>query len=161
MRQEPQADHQLIEMLDNANNMAILKLWQPLLGLLKSDQQPVVAHACWIIGTAVQNNLKAQAAVSSSCISPSSFIWSYRGDQDHPPVHTLDVVAHMESRRLLHLSLEGCSSYEVLAQSSIVPFSWPPSSWRVRIKNDTLTLGIHLQRPPRDPQHHLPLRLLL
>lgn len=51
-------------MLDNANNMAILKLWQPLLALLEDDQQPVIAHACWIMGTAVQNNLKAQAAVS-------------------------------------------------------------------------------------------------
>ena len=50
-------------MIDNANNMAILKLWNPLLELLKSEHQPVVAHACWIIGTAVQNNPKAQAAV--------------------------------------------------------------------------------------------------
>lgn len=44
--------------------MAILKLWQPLLQLLEDEHQPVVAHACWIMGTAVQNNLKAQAAVS-------------------------------------------------------------------------------------------------
>ncbi|WVQ96651.1 hypothetical protein IAU59_003757 [Kwoniella sp. CBS 9459] len=53
----------LIELIDNANNMPILKLWQPLLGLLSSPHPEVVAHACWIIGTAVQNNLKAQAAL--------------------------------------------------------------------------------------------------
>ncbi|WVR06376.1 hypothetical protein IAU60_003407 [Kwoniella sp. DSM 27419] len=53
----------LIELIDNANNMPILKLWQPLLGLLSSSHSEIVAHACWIIGTAVQNNLKAQAAL--------------------------------------------------------------------------------------------------
>ena len=58
-------------MIDNANNMAILKLWNPLLELLKSEHQPVVAHACWIIGTAVQNNPKAQAAVRVLFTSPS------------------------------------------------------------------------------------------
>jgi len=51
-------------MLDNANNMAVLKLWDPLLSLLKSEHSAIVTHACWIIGTAVQNNLKAQSAVS-------------------------------------------------------------------------------------------------
>jgi hsp70-interacting protein len=50
-------------MIDNANNMAVLKLWEPLLELLKSSSPRIVAQALWIIGTAVQNNLKAQAAV--------------------------------------------------------------------------------------------------
>ncbi|ODN81654.1 hypothetical protein L202_02053 [Cryptococcus amylolentus CBS 6039] len=53
----------LIELIDNANNMPILKLWQPLLALLASPHPEIVAHTCWIIGTAVQNNLKAQAAL--------------------------------------------------------------------------------------------------
>ena len=66
---------QLIEMLDNANNMAVLKLWKPLLSLLSSPHESLVAHTCWIIGTAVQNNLKAQGAVSQaqlSCHRPAS-----------------------------------------------------------------------------------------
>jgi hypothetical protein len=50
--------------------MAILKLWPPLLELLKDEQQPVIAHACWIMGTAVQNNLKAQAAVCPLILLP-------------------------------------------------------------------------------------------
>lgn len=54
----------LIEMIDNANNMAILKLWEPIRDLLSSSHQEIIRHAAWICGTAVQNNLKAQAAVS-------------------------------------------------------------------------------------------------
>jgi hsp70-interacting protein len=57
---------QLVEMIDNANNLTVLNLWQPLLALLQSPEQDIVKHACWICGTAVQNNLKAQAAVSGS-----------------------------------------------------------------------------------------------
>jgi hsp70-interacting protein len=53
----------MIELIDNANNMTVLKMWEPILSLLDSPEDGIVAHACWIIGTAVQNNLKAQAAV--------------------------------------------------------------------------------------------------
>ncbi|WVW84637.1 hypothetical protein I302_106671 [Kwoniella bestiolae CBS 10118] len=53
----------LIELIDNANNMPILKLWQPLLGLLSSPEPEIVSNALWIIGTTVQNNIKAQAAL--------------------------------------------------------------------------------------------------
>ncbi|WVQ65813.1 uncharacterized protein L199_003991 [Kwoniella botswanensis] len=53
----------LIELIDNANNMPILKLWQPLLSLLSSPEDEIVSNALWIIGTAVQNNIKAQAAL--------------------------------------------------------------------------------------------------
>ncbi|OXH34057.1 hsp70-like protein [Cryptococcus neoformans] len=52
----------LIELIDNANNMPILKLWDPLLTLLSSPYPEIVAHTCWVIGTAIQNNIKAQAA---------------------------------------------------------------------------------------------------
>ncbi|ORX40046.1 nucleotide exchange factor Fes1-domain-containing protein [Kockovaella imperatae] len=70
----------LIEHLDNANNMAVLKLWEPILSLLSSPHETIVAHACWIIGTAVQNNIKAQSALYAhnalsqilTVISPSS-----------------------------------------------------------------------------------------
>ncbi|WWD18500.1 hypothetical protein CI109_102952 [Kwoniella shandongensis] len=53
----------LVELIDNANNMPILKLWDPLLSLLSSPHPEIVAHSLWIMGTAVQNNLKAQAAL--------------------------------------------------------------------------------------------------
>jgi hypothetical protein len=53
----------LVELIDNANNMAVLKLWEPLIALYDDKHPEVVRHALWITGTAVQNNLKAQAAV--------------------------------------------------------------------------------------------------
>lgn len=51
---------QLIENLDNANNMEVLGLWAPLVQLLKSDAAELRRYAAWCVGTAVQNNVKAQ-----------------------------------------------------------------------------------------------------
>ncbi|OBT73853.1 hypothetical protein VF21_06686 [Pseudogymnoascus sp. 05NY08] len=51
---------QLIENLDNANLMEPLKLWQPLISLLSSDESELRMMAAWCIGTAVQNNEKSQ-----------------------------------------------------------------------------------------------------
>ncbi|KAF6241511.1 hypothetical protein HO173_000221 [Letharia columbiana] len=51
---------QLIENLDNANNMEVLGLWAPLVQLLKSDEADLRKYAAWCVGTAVQNNVKAQ-----------------------------------------------------------------------------------------------------
>ena len=52
---------QLIENLDNANNMEALGLWAPLVQLLESDVADLRRYAAWCVGTAVQNNVKAQA----------------------------------------------------------------------------------------------------
>nr|ODN93980.1 hsp70-like protein [Cryptococcus depauperatus CBS 7841] len=60
----------LIELIDNANNMPILKLWDPLITLLASPHPEIVAHTCWIIGTAVQNNIIAQAALFMHNVFP-------------------------------------------------------------------------------------------
>ncbi|KZW03323.1 Fes1-domain-containing protein [Exidia glandulosa HHB12029] len=51
----------LIESMDNANDMTKLNMWTPLLSLLTSPSGPVVLNTLWILGTAVQNNPKAQA----------------------------------------------------------------------------------------------------
>ena len=51
---------QLIENLDNANNMDVLGLWAPLVQLLKSEEAELRRYAAWCVGTAVQNNVKAQ-----------------------------------------------------------------------------------------------------
>lgn len=51
---------QLIENLDNANNMENLGLWMPLVGLLEHDEDEMRKYAAWCVGTAVQNNPKAQ-----------------------------------------------------------------------------------------------------
>ena len=54
---------QLIENLDNANNMEVLGLWDPLVRLLKDDEAELRRFAAWCVGTAVQNNAKAQASL--------------------------------------------------------------------------------------------------
>ena len=51
---------QLVENIDNANNLEPLGLWQPLVGQLDSAEAEMRRMAAWCIGTAVQNNVKAQ-----------------------------------------------------------------------------------------------------
>ncbi len=58
---------QLVESIDNANNLEPLGLWTPLVELLKHKEPDMRRMAAWCIGTAVQNNEKAQDKV---CISP-------------------------------------------------------------------------------------------
>lgn len=56
---------QLIEQIDNANNMQVLGLWTPLLELLENEEAELRRYAAWCMGTAVQNNVKAQETVGS------------------------------------------------------------------------------------------------
>lgn len=51
---------QLIESLDNANNLAPLSLWTPLLDLLAHEERELRRMAAWCVGTAVQNNEPSQ-----------------------------------------------------------------------------------------------------
>jgi hsp70-interacting protein len=51
---------QLIENLDNANNLAPLSLWTPLLSCLQHQESELRRMAAWCVGTAVQNNEKSQ-----------------------------------------------------------------------------------------------------
>ncbi|CAG8134631.1 unnamed protein product [Penicillium salamii] len=54
---------QLIEGIDNANNLEPMGLWTPLVQLLKHEETEIRRYAAWAIGTAVQNNPKAQDKV--------------------------------------------------------------------------------------------------
>lgn len=51
---------QLVEQIDNANNMESLGLWTPLLAQLNNTSADLRRMAAWCVGTAVQNNIKAQ-----------------------------------------------------------------------------------------------------
>ena len=52
---------QLVENLDNANNLAALELWTPLVEVLRTAPEKELRFmAAWCIGTAVQNNAPAQ-----------------------------------------------------------------------------------------------------
>ncbi|ANB14721.1 Fes1p [Sugiyamaella lignohabitans] len=52
----------LIENLDNANNIENIGLWPPILQLVADSEPTIRKMACWIIGTATQNNPKTQEA---------------------------------------------------------------------------------------------------
>ena len=54
----------LVENIDNANNLGNLGLWMPLVAQLDSNEGELRRMAAWCIGTAVQNNEKAQERVS-------------------------------------------------------------------------------------------------
>lgn len=54
---------QLVESVDNANNMEPLGLWSPLVKLLEHEEAEMRRMAAWCVGTAVQNNEKAQDRV--------------------------------------------------------------------------------------------------
>jgi len=51
---------QLVEGIDNANNMEPLGLWVPLVRLLEASEKELRMYAAWCVGTAVQNNSRAQ-----------------------------------------------------------------------------------------------------
>lgn len=53
----------LVQQIDNANNLDPLKLWEPLLGLLSSEEELLRGWAALCVSTAVQNNEKAQKKV--------------------------------------------------------------------------------------------------
>ena len=55
---------QLIEVIDNANNIERLGMWTPLVELLEDKEGDMRRMAAWCVGTAVQNNVRAQQRVS-------------------------------------------------------------------------------------------------
>lgn len=62
---------QLVETIDNANNMESLGLWTPLVQLLDSEEAELRKMAAWCVGTAVQNNVKAQDRVCNKLLHNS------------------------------------------------------------------------------------------
>ena len=50
----------LLESLDNANDLQPLNLWKTLISFLDDSEPKVRMYAAWVMGTAVQNNEKAQ-----------------------------------------------------------------------------------------------------
>ncbi|THH28769.1 hypothetical protein EUX98_g5422 [Antrodiella citrinella] len=67
----------LVESIDNANDLARLKMWEPLQALLTSpsSSDAIQRQVLWIVGTAVQNNPSAQAAYIA--LSPLSTLLSF------------------------------------------------------------------------------------
>ncbi|KAJ9122069.1 hypothetical protein QFC24_004296 [Naganishia onofrii] len=64
----------LVESIDNATDMQNMGMWPKVLDLLNDKQDPIIKLACWICGTAIQNNPKAQEAFHSH--KPMSKLYS-------------------------------------------------------------------------------------
>jgi hsp70-interacting protein len=74
---------QLIEQIDNANNLEPLGLWTPLKDLLSAPEDDLKRMAAWCIGTAVQNNIKAQErALVVGVIDPLIGLATQQGGED-------------------------------------------------------------------------------
>lgn len=61
---------QLIESIDNANNMTPLELWGPLVRQMQSKEADLRRMAAWCVGTAVQNNTRAQECILAMGVMP-------------------------------------------------------------------------------------------
>ena len=52
-----------------AVDMTSINMWAPIIKLASSKSDQIRTNALWILGTAIQNNPKAQSAVSAKCFS--------------------------------------------------------------------------------------------
>ncbi|KAK9898116.1 ARM repeat-containing protein [Cystobasidium minutum MCA 4210] len=52
----------LVENMDNANDLKNMNLWQPITDFLEDPEEDMRLQACWVLGTAIQNNPKSQQA---------------------------------------------------------------------------------------------------
>ncbi|GAA98885.1 uncharacterized protein L969DRAFT_88935 [Mixia osmundae IAM 14324] len=52
----------LVELIDNANDLEPLGLWPTIVDCLTAKEEAIQIQACWVAGTATNNNPKAQAA---------------------------------------------------------------------------------------------------
>ncbi|KAF8511860.1 armadillo-type protein [Gautieria morchelliformis] len=99
----------LVEQIDNATNLTSLQMYPPIMSLLSSKSpDPVRMQALWILGTAVQNNPKAQADFLThdplptilSIISPSTS--TGLETEDPPSSQTRSKAAYALSASLKH-----------------------------------------------------------
>ncbi|CAM1508312.1 Fc.00g051600.m01.CDS01 [Cosmosporella sp. VM-42] len=74
---------QLIESLDNANNIANLSLWTPLLEQLKHEEREIRKMAAWCVGTAVQNNERTQERLLAVGGLPALVEIAVKDDEHH------------------------------------------------------------------------------
>lgn len=59
-------------------------MWEPLITLLSSSTPEIVTNALWIIGTSVQNNVKAQAALYQNNVLPRILSLIYPSSAPEP-----------------------------------------------------------------------------
>ncbi|KAF8999866.1 nucleotide exchange factor Fes1-domain-containing protein [Cyathus striatus] len=114
----------LIEQIDNANNLSILNLWEPLEALVSAEDSTseIKKQALWVIGTAIQNNPKAQDVYLSH--NPLSTILSFLTSSSHSTVDLRSKAIYVLSGLLKHnapaveaLGKPGLNGWEILRDS--------------------------------------------
>ncbi|KAK0383384.1 hypothetical protein NLU13_9297 [Sarocladium strictum] len=98
---------QLIENLDNANNIANLGLWKPLLDQLHHDERELRKMAAWCVGTAVQNNEKTQDKLHAAGGLPTLVQVAIK-DDEHEDVRRKAVYALSSACRNHQPSMDVC-----------------------------------------------------
>lgn len=93
----------LIEGIDNAQNLENMGLWPQLLSLLDDKEDLIIRMVCWIIGTAVQNNPKAQEAFFKQTPNPLLALYSIIGNV-HPIDSTVTLSSATRSKAVYALS---------------------------------------------------------
>ncbi|KAH0591228.1 Hsp70 nucleotide exchange factor FES1 [Termitomyces sp. J132] len=94
----------LIEQIDNANDLAKLKLWEPLHALLTASTSTpeIKMQALWVIGTAIQNNPSAQDAYLA--LDPLSTLISFLTPSPSSTLQTRSKAIYTLSGLLKHNS---------------------------------------------------------
>lgn len=110
---------QLVETIDNANNMEPLGLWTPLVGLLSHKEADMRRMAAWCVGTAVQNNEKAQDKVCHLFIQSA-------GDVSDVLTLSLNIVACHERSPYSSISCDNRLRQQSSPQSRLRPFICRP-----------------------------------
>lgn len=115
----------LVENLDNANDLEKMKLWQPISDFLDDPNEEMRIQACWVLGTAIQNNPRSQAAFEaldplpkllSLLADPSS------ADQRSKAMYTLSaLVRHNPSSMTRFAELDGWSALSASLEDPSLP----------------------------------------
>lgn len=114
----------LVEQVDNANNMESLQMWPALLKLLQSDQPAIQVQTAWVVGTAMQNNDKAQAVGLNHGILPIllSLLDSHTPELRNKAMYAVSsLLGHYPAAVAQFSELNGWSKfYQGLGDSSLI-----------------------------------------
>ncbi|KAF8586410.1 nucleotide exchange factors-like protein [Ramaria rubella] len=116
----------LVEQIDNANNLTPLQMYPKILSLLSQTSPDLLRMgALWILGTAVQNNPKAQAdflrydplPVILSILSPTSSKWHIATASQTRSKAAYALSASLKHNALAVVRLSEVDGWEILRES--------------------------------------------
>jgi len=136
----------LVEQIDNANNITPLNMWGSLINLSKSEEDEIRQYGLWIIGTAIQNNPKAQHSYLSYNPLPHLISVLTTANQQWSP-RTRSKAVYCISNALRH-NARAVQGFDSLGGWSALAAALQDSSIIVRRKVAFLLLTLILQDGP-------------